>query len=47
MILPVFWMDKRFGIPATTRASFTIYNSEEDVGALVAGLNKARQLLVM
>ncbi|HBT92338.1 MAG TPA: cysteine desulfurase [Candidatus Veblenbacteria bacterium] len=40
-------LHKRFGIPATTRASFTIYNSEEDVGALVAGLNKARQLLVM
>lgn len=38
-------LHKRFGVPATTRASFTIYNSEEDVNALVAGLIKARQIL--
>ncbi len=37
-------LHKRFGVPATTRASFTIYNSEEDVHALIAGLNKARQM---
>jgi cysteine desulfurase/selenocysteine lyase len=34
----------RFGVPATVRASFGIYNSLEDVEALIAGLRKARQV---
>jgi cysteine desulfurase/selenocysteine lyase len=40
-------LHKRFGVAATTRASCTIYNSEEDVNALVAGIAKARHLLIM
>ncbi|MDP3986415.1 MAG: SufS family cysteine desulfurase [Candidatus Veblenbacteria bacterium] len=40
-------LHKRFGLPATTRASFTIYNTEEDVNALVSGLAKARQMLAL
>ncbi|NGR06647.1 cysteine desulfurase [bacterium SGD-2] len=34
----------RFGLPGTARASFALYNTQEDIDALVAGLNKARQL---
>jgi cysteine desulfurase / selenocysteine lyase len=30
------------GVPATTRASFSVYNSTEDVDALVEGLDKVR-----
>jgi cysteine desulfurase/selenocysteine lyase len=30
------------GVPATTRASFSVYNSTEDVDALVEGLGKVR-----
>jgi cysteine desulfurase/selenocysteine lyase len=33
-----------FGIPATARASFGVYNTERDVAALVAGLNKVREV---
>jgi cysteine desulfurase/selenocysteine lyase len=29
------------GVPATTRASFSVYNSEDDVDALIAALEKA------
>lgn len=32
---------EKMGWPATTRASFYIYNTEDDVDALVAGLHKA------
>jgi cysteine desulfurase/selenocysteine lyase len=32
----------RFGIPATARASFGVYNTREDVDALVSGLRKVR-----
>src|ERR1700742_5166913 len=32
-----------FGIPATARASFGVYNTERDVAALVAGLQKVRE----
>jgi len=35
---------RRFGIAATTRASFAAYNSMEDVDRLVAGINKAIRL---
>jgi len=31
---------KRFGVPATARASFSIYNTKEDVDQLVEGLKK-------
>ena len=34
----------RFGIPATTRASFALYNTHEDVDALVAALGKVREV---
>lgn len=34
----------RFGVPATARASFGLYNRHEDVDVLVAGLHKARQI---
>ena len=33
-----------FGIPATARASFGVYNTEQDVAALVAGLQKVREV---
>jgi len=35
----------RFGIPGTTRASFAVYNTTEEVDALVTGLQKAIKLL--
>jgi cysteine desulfurase/selenocysteine lyase len=35
----------RYGIPATARASFAMYNRPEDVQALVAALGRARALL--
>lgn len=34
----------RFGVPATTRASFAMYNTREEVDALVAGLEKVREV---
>ena len=34
---------KRFGVPATARASFAFYNDFEDVERLVAALNKMKQ----
>jgi cysteine desulfurase/selenocysteine lyase len=34
----------RFGVPATARASFGLYNQHEDVDVLVAGLLKAREI---
>jgi cysteine desulfurase/selenocysteine lyase len=33
-----------FGIPATARASFGVYNTERDVASLVAGLQKVREV---
>jgi cysteine desulfurase/selenocysteine lyase len=35
----------RFGIPATARASFAMYNTIEEIDTLVAALNRARLLL--
>ncbi len=35
----------RFGIPATVRASFGLYNTRDDVDALVEGLRKAVEVL--
>jgi cysteine desulfurase/selenocysteine lyase len=34
----------RFGVPATIRASFGIYNNMGDVDALVAALDKTRRM---
>lgn len=34
----------RFGIPATTRASFSFYNTREEVDALVAGIRKVKEM---
>ena len=34
----------RFGVPATTRASFGLYNTLEEVEALAAGLVAVREL---
>ena len=35
---------ERFGIPATARASFAVYNTKEEVDALVAGIRAAREV---
>ncbi len=35
---------QRFGIPATTRASFGVYNTLEEVDALVNGINKVKEI---
>jgi cysteine desulfurase / selenocysteine lyase len=35
---------ERFGVPATARASFGLYNTREEVEALAAALHKAREL---
>jgi cysteine desulfurase/selenocysteine lyase len=35
---------RRLDVPATARASFYVYNTEADVEALVAGVERARQL---
>jgi len=33
-----------FGVPATTRASFALYNTREDIAALAAALHKVRKV---
>ncbi|MDX2194013.1 MAG: SufS family cysteine desulfurase [Gemmatimonadales bacterium] len=35
---------RRFGVPATARASFGVYNSADDVARLVSGLRRARAI---
>ena len=35
---------ERFGIPATARASFAVYNTKEEVDALVEGIHAAREV---
>ena len=35
----------RFGIPGTTRASFAVYNTKEEIDQLVAGLKKVIKIL--
>jgi cysteine desulfurase/selenocysteine lyase len=35
---------QRFGIPAAVRASFAVYNTREEIDALVAGLRRAREV---
>lgn len=34
----------KLGLPATTRASFYLYNSKEDVDSLIKGLDKVKQM---
>jgi cysteine desulfurase/selenocysteine lyase len=34
----------RFGVPATTRASFGLYNSMAEVDTLVSALHRAREI---
>jgi cysteine desulfurase / selenocysteine lyase len=34
----------RYGVPATARASFAVYNTREEVDALVDGIRKAREV---
>ena len=35
---------RRLGVPATARASFYVYNDERDVEALVASLQRAKEV---
>ena len=35
---------QRFGIPATARASFALYNTREEVDALIGGLHKVQEV---
>ena len=35
---------QRFGIPATARASFALYNTMEEVDVLIGGLQKVREV---
>jgi len=35
---------ERFGVPATVRASFALYNTREDVDQLVLGLHRVREM---
>jgi cysteine desulfurase/selenocysteine lyase len=37
---------RRFGIPGTVRASFSVYTTEQDVRDLAAGVRKAKELLL-
>jgi len=34
----------RFGVPATTRASFALYNTHEEIDALVTALGKVQEI---
>ena len=38
---------RRLGVPATTRASFAVHNSAQDVDALVRGMGRVRQVLAL
>jgi cysteine desulfurase/selenocysteine lyase len=35
---------QRFGVPATARASFGLYNTRAEVDALAAGLQKVKEV---
>jgi cysteine desulfurase/selenocysteine lyase len=37
-------LHRKLNLPATTRASFYLYTLEEEIDALIRGLQKARQL---
>jgi cysteine desulfurase/selenocysteine lyase len=34
-----------YGVPATCRASFAFYNTEAEIDALIAGIDKTRKML--
>ena len=36
---------ERFGVTSTTRASFALYNTRDEVDVFVAALKKARSIL--
>jgi cysteine desulfurase / selenocysteine lyase len=36
----------RYGLPATARASFSIYNRHDDVGRLTAAIHKAKEIML-
>jgi cysteine desulfurase/selenocysteine lyase len=36
----------RFGLPATARAAFSIYNSEDDIERLAAAVHKVREIML-
>jgi cysteine desulfurase/selenocysteine lyase len=38
---------KRFGLPATARASFSFYNTKEEIDRLVAGLKKVKEVFAL
>jgi cysteine desulfurase / selenocysteine lyase len=35
---------ERYGIPATARASFAVYNTREEVDALVRGIGRVKEV---
>ena len=35
---------QRFGVPATARASFGLYNTKEEADAVVAGIQKVKEV---
>ena len=35
---------ERYGIPATTRASLALYNTRQEIDALIAGLQKVKEI---
>jgi cysteine desulfurase/selenocysteine lyase len=35
---------ERFGVPATARASFAMYNTREEVDRLIAGIVRVREV---
>ena len=35
---------KRFGVPATSRASFAFYNTREEIDALIEGIRKVQKV---
>jgi cysteine desulfurase/selenocysteine lyase len=35
---------QRFGIPASSRASFALYNTHAEVDALIAGIRKVQKV---
>jgi len=35
---------RRLGVPATTRASFAVHNTREDVDRLIDGLHEVRRI---
>jgi cysteine desulfurase/selenocysteine lyase len=37
---------ERFGIPGTTRASFAVYNTRDEIDTLIAGVQKALKMLL-